>query len=401
MRVVFGIDVSKATSTVAVVVNKNKVAGFEVQNNRSGFDKLLKSLANFQKPEIVFEATGLYSRRLRVFLDDYGYRYTQLNPLASKKQLDRLRPNKSDKNDAFNLAETQFQISRALTYVQAPVYQSLLDWSRFYDQVTVDAVKDKNRLHKALQCTFPEVENLLNAPTGHLYWHLLRQFPISSTVTKLSSTQLSKTIEKLPHVSHQRSIELANRLSQLASESYPCVGEKSAMVEEVCYLATELLRLDTQKTEIINKMAILAQNLPELDILESIPGISINTAVRLIGELGDVRRFKSANKLNAFEGIDLRHFESGEFVAVDHISKRGNPYARKILFRTILNIMTSSRTKPSHINDYIVRKKKQSSGKSSFKKIAIGAIHHLNRTMYHLITTNQKYDYPRAQPKLR
>ncbi|MGF2384930.1 IS110 family transposase [Lentilactobacillus otakiensis] len=401
MRVVFGIDVSKATSTVAVVVNKNKVAGFEVQNNRSGFDKLLKSLTNFQKPEIVFEATGLYSRRLRVFLDDYGYRYTQLNPLASKKQLDRLRPNKSDKNDAFNLAETQFQITQALTYVQAPVYQSLLDWSRFYDQVTVDAVKDKNRLHKALQCTFPEVENLFNAPTGHLYWHLLRQFPISSTVTKLSSTQLSKTIEKLPHVSHQRSIELANRLSQLASESYPCVGEKSAMVEEVCYLATELLRLDTQKTVIINKMAILAQNLPELDILESIPGISINTAVRLIGELGDVRRFKSANKLNAFEGIDLRHFESGEFVAVDHISKRGNPYARKILFRTILNIMTSSRTKPSHINDYIVRKKKQSSGKSSFKKIAIGAIHHLNRTMYHLITTNQKYDYPRAQPKLR
>lgn len=173
MRVVFGIDVSKATSTVAIVVNRNQVAGWEIPNNRVGFRKLLASLRNFKKPEIVFEATGLYSRRLRVFLDDYGYRYTQLNPLASKKQLDRLRPNKTDKNDAHNLAETQFQIDRALTYCQQPVYQELLDWSRSYDQVTCDSVTAKNRLHKALQCTFPEAEQILDSPTGHLYWHLL------------------------------------------------------------------------------------------------------------------------------------------------------------------------------------------------------------------------------------
>ena len=41
-------------------------------------------------------------------------------------------------------------------------------------------------------------------------------------------------------------------------------------------------------------------------------------------------RFQSTDQINAFTGIDLRHYESGNFLAKEHITKRGNPYARKI-----------------------------------------------------------------------
>ncbi|WP_172885084.1 IS110 family transposase, partial [Lentilactobacillus buchneri] len=64
MRVTFGIDVSKATSEIAIVVNGQAVSHFKITNNQPGFNKLQKSLNDFQNPEIVFEATGLYSRRL-------------------------------------------------------------------------------------------------------------------------------------------------------------------------------------------------------------------------------------------------------------------------------------------------------------------------------------------------
>ena len=75
----------------------------------------------------------------------------------------------------------------------------------------------------------------------------------------------------------------------------------------------------------------MAQPLPEYEILLSIPGRAETTATSIIGELGDIRRFHSANQINAFIGIDLRHYESGDFLAKEHITKRGNPYARKIL----------------------------------------------------------------------
>ncbi|WP_374043099.1 transposase [uncultured Lactobacillus sp.] len=77
-----------------------------------------------------------------------------------------------------------------------------------------------------------------------------------------------------------------------------------------------------------------------------------------------------------FIGIDLRHYESGNYVANDHISKRSNTVARKILFKSIQSIAMVSHYHPSHINDSYQRKK-QSSERGT-KKIAIATMLHFN-----------------------
>ncbi|MGG6819118.1 UNVERIFIED_CONTAM: transposase, partial [Streptococcus canis] len=81
-------------------------------NDAIGFSRLLKDLKSVQNPEIIFEATGVYSRRLQAFLEDNNYAYTRLNPLEAKKQLDSLRVRKTDKIDAEKLAESQFFLNR-------------------------------------------------------------------------------------------------------------------------------------------------------------------------------------------------------------------------------------------------------------------------------------------------
>ncbi|MFX4025217.1 transposase, partial [Streptococcus suis] len=83
----------------------------------------------------------------------------------------------------------------------------------------------------------------------------------------------------------------------------------------------------------------------------SSPGRAETTATRIIGELGDIRRFQSANQINAFIGIDRRHYESGNFLAKEHITKRGNPYARKMLFKCIHHIASARHITPSEIAD--------------------------------------------------
>ena len=85
MRTVFGIDVSKASSEVAILVNGEKIHGYTMLNDAIGFNRLLNDLKTVHNPEIIFEATGVYSRHLRAFLEEYGYAYTQLNPLEAKK----------------------------------------------------------------------------------------------------------------------------------------------------------------------------------------------------------------------------------------------------------------------------------------------------------------------------
>ena len=398
MRTVFGIDVSKASSEVAIVINGEKIHGYTMPNDAIGFTRLLDDLKTVQKPEIIFEARGVYSRRLKAFLEKNGYAYTQLNPLEAKEQLDSLRVRKTDKIDAKTLAISQFVLNRKPTYIQEEVYQELRDLSRFYQNLTEDIVRTKNRLHKVLQVTFPEMENILSTPTREQYWNLVMTFPYKDFVLELSKDELLEGIRQSTskRISDKRVAYLAQKLAALANQSYCAVKKNSPILEEVRYYAKELLRLSEQRQAVLEQMVELAQPLPEYEILLSIPGIAETTATSMIGELGDIRRFQSANQINAFIGIDLRHYESGNFLAKEHITKRGNPYARKILFKCIHNIAAASHTNHCHIEDFYEKRKRQSQTTST-KPHTIASIHRLIRTMYYLITHNKLYDYTSTQ----
>lgn len=394
MRTVFGIDVSKASSEVAILVNGERVQGYSIPNDVIGFSRLFQDVTQVVHPEIIFEATGMYSRRLEAFLKNNGYVYTKLNPLEAKKQLDSLRHRKTDKIDAETLAQTQFVLNRKPSYIQEEIFEQIRDLSRFYQNLTEDIVRSKNRLHKVLQTTFPEIEKLLAAPTGVQYWNLIVAFPIASLVLEVTRPELENLIRQSTNqrVSEKRIITLTDKLLELAEQSYPSVSLNSPMLEIVRYYAQELLRLNTQRQSILEDMIERAQTLPEYDILLSIPGIAETTATSIIGELGDIRRFHSSNQINAFIGIDLRHYQSGDYLAQEHITKRGNPYARKIFFKAIHNIVSASRTKPSHIADFYEKRKRQSPN-SSTKPYTIASMHRLIRCLYYLITHNKNYDY--------
>ncbi|WP_153992173.1 transposase, partial [Streptococcus suis] len=149
------------------------------------------------------------------------------------------------------------------------------------------------------------------------YWNLVIAFPCKDFVLELSKDELSKSIRlsTSKRISDKRVAYLAEKLTALANQSYCAVKKTSPVLEEVRYYAKELLRLFEQRQTVLDKMVTLAKPLPEYDILLSIPGIAETTATSIIGELGDIRRFQSANQINAFIGIDLRHYESGNFLA--------------------------------------------------------------------------------------
>ena len=396
MCAVFRIDVSKTSSEVAILVNGEKVHGYTIPNDIVGFSRLLEDLKTVSNPKIIFEATGVYSRRLQAFLEENSYDYTRLNPLEAKKQLDGLRVRKTDKIDAEKLASSQFVLNRKPTYVQEEVYQNLHDLSRFYQNLTEDIVRTKNRLHKILQVAFPEIEILLSTPTGEQYWNLVSIFPTKHWVLELSEVELKETIRQSTskRISENRVGNLAEKLVGLAKQSYSAISKTSPMIEEVKYNAQELIRLTNRREQVLEQLIELAKPLPEYEILLSIPGIAETTATSVIDELGDIRRFKSSNQ--RFYRLDIKHYESGDFLGQEHITKRGNPYARKILYKCIHNIASASHTNPCHIANFYEKRKRQSQ-KTSTKPHTITSIHRLIRKMYYLITHNKLYDYSLTQ----
>jgi transposase len=401
MDIVFGIDVSKHSSNIAILIEQKVYKEFKIQNDRHGFEILEDELDGLTSPQIIFESSGIYSRSIRAFLIRNGWQYTEINPLAAKKDMDSFRHNKNDRLDAVSLAMAMSQHHYKPTFQEQPVYSELHDLERTYQELNEDIVRAKNRLHQKLQLAFPEIERFLSVTDGALYWHIVQQFPHPSLVLEMGITELARLIlEATPkNMGERRSLVLAQHLQDLAYNSAPAVENCTHAVQAVIYLAGEVERLDTLKKKTIDEMTEISANLQEIPILQSIPGIGIKTAVCLVAELGDIRRFRKPNAINAYIGIDLIQYQSGDFEMGQHIRKRGNTYARKILFKAVLNIVSVSRYHPSNISLFYQRKK-QSSGDIHTKKIAIAAMGRLNRTIYHLIKNNEFYDPMKFTPEL-
>ncbi|MCD5435485.1 IS110 family transposase, partial [Lactobacillus delbrueckii subsp. lactis] len=68
------------------MVNGQKVNDYAISNDMVGFNQLLGDLKQVTNPQIIFEATGVYSRRLQAFLDMHDLRYVMMNPLEAKRK---------------------------------------------------------------------------------------------------------------------------------------------------------------------------------------------------------------------------------------------------------------------------------------------------------------------------
>jgi transposase len=70
---------------------------------------------------------------------------------------------------------------------------------------------------------------------------------------------------------------------------------------------------------------------PEIKLLRSIPGIGKISSHLLLAEIGDIKRFRTKERLCSFAGLCPRIYCSGEVEQRGHISKAGNAYMRWIL----------------------------------------------------------------------
>lgn len=396
-NVIFGIDVSSKSSSVCVVIDRIKQGDtFKITNDSFGYQELLDHLNRYLiTPLVVFEATGVYSLSLQAFLEDHHINYLKLNPLKAKKLMDNnLRHNKTDKVDAYRLAMIQFNAPQKLAVPQSRQYHELQNASRYYEELTRALVVTKNQLHRNLQSTFPQIEQMFSAPSGRNYWAIVSLFPHAKFVLSKSKQQVVQLLLTIPGIGKQRAQYLTARIFTLANAAYPYDASDSIIVRAIQRNISTLFSLQQERDYIIDYMEKLIRKVDSkaLNIYLSIPGIAKITAVRLLAELGDLRRFDTSAQIDAFVGIDPGRYQSGEKDSHLGITKHGNHIARKILYRTITQMETVRATQPCHITDYYDMKKR-SSNSLGYKKIAIASVHKLIRTMFALIKHDQLYDY--------
>ena len=124
-----------------------------------------------------------------------------------------------------------------------------------------------------------------------------------------------------------------------------------SVLREMFYQVCEEIReLEARKRSLEEELLALAQQTPDVERLQSIPGIGLLTATALVGFVGDIQRFPSGRHFASYLGLTPREHSSGERRRLGRINKCGDSYLRTLLIhggRSLLWSAHRRNAKPS------------------------------------------------------
>lgn len=157
-------------------------------------------------------------------------------------------------------------------------------------------------------------------------WYKLHSY--NDSITTVHATKLMNTIESIEH-------NIQSLRATLASYSTFC-NEQNINENECMYgIKKTIIELEKQKIKLQNSLTISCEKTPywsKIKQLASIPWISERIATMLVIWFWN-HEFKNKNQLYAFTWYDPKLKQSGQSALYGRISKRWNPYIRKILYQ--------------------------------------------------------------------
>ena len=368
-----GIDVSKDKSTVCMLRPYGEVveAPYNIDHTEQALNTLIEHIKSFDEDvKVVLEATGGYHQVVVAKLLTSNIFTVVVNPYIMKKYCAAtLRKAKTDKIDSIRIANYGIDHWFSMTAYCPPdeIYKELKLLGRQYEQYVRLKVSCKIQLANLLDGVMPGIKSILQGTVPaystkdklcdfvEKYWHY-------DNIKKMSEKQFLSDYEKWTKRKGYRYNESqAIAIYQLSKNNIPTLKSSTPSTKMLVLQAVKSVReAELTLSLIISQMQEIASTLPEYSVVREMKGVGDVLSVRLIGEIGDVRRFRNGSSLVAFAGIDAPPYESGKFVGTNrNISKRGSSTLRKIGYEIMHSLKVSKPTEDSAVYDFIIKKENE------------------------------------------
>lgn len=367
-RLVVGIDIGKSKADLALLRPDGQLLELHhaFANGVSGYDQakqwLLQILAEQGLNGIDFavEATSYYWLPLYIQLCQdrelaaYQPRQALLNAGWVKWYKKSFPPNhKSDKSDPFYIAERLRTLPDPLWWHYDPHWLSLRLLTRLRFHLSQGLAREKNHYQLFLFLAYSSYSQAkpFSDPFGVFSQWLLAHPEVLDELRPLPPDKLAEQLSQLSGRPLADPQGLAERLYQVLHDSYPLPEAIDPTVNTILqHLASLIQAFQTQIHALETAIAqrLLVEPYPEVDWLDSIPGIGKVFSAAIAAEIAGLQRFATPPKwdpkhhayrarnardiedaLAKFAGLWWPQNASGQFEAEDlALSKRGNAYLR-------------------------------------------------------------------------
>ncbi|WP_454310939.1 IS110 family transposase, partial [Staphylococcus epidermidis] len=228
-----GVDISKRSSVVAHYKNGKFQKEFFIQNNKNGYNYLLKYLNDLHHPQLIFESTGIYSRGMQRFCCVNQINYIQMNPLEAKFKTSTLRSWKTDQADAHKLACLGPTLKQTGNLpIHELIFFELRERVRFHLEIENEQNRLKFQILELLHQTFPGLERLFSSRYSIIALNIAEIFTHPDMVLDIDKdvliTHIFNSTDK--GMSMDKATKYALQLRVIAQESYPNVDRHSFLV---------------------------------------------------------------------------------------------------------------------------------------------------------------------------
>ncbi|CDC43746.1 putative uncharacterized protein [Firmicutes bacterium CAG:449] len=140
---------------------------------------------------------------------------------------------------------------------------------------------------------------------------LLKKYSHPNQLKNKNPETLAKYLMKETCHHYNETINEANKIIEYCKNCCSGCSETSVNCKVSKDLIIQLNDKIQEQDNCLNQIIDLAKDLPNYELLLSIPGISNNLASRIIAELGDINRFSRIRQITAYAGLDSHINQSG------------------------------------------------------------------------------------------
>jgi transposase len=388
-----GIDVGKGYSDFLLLDSEKQILeeGFVLNDTKKGRQTLTRLIESWFADGLTqlycgVESTVGYENNWYSHLCNLAGRYeikvARLNPKAVKAcgEAAMVRT-QTDQVSAFTIASYMIGWPEKITYSprtdypEDPLWLEIRQQVRFLDMLIKQCVQLTNQLEKLLYQQLGEL--LIYCRNGIPEWlvRLLARYPSRKHLLRAGQAKVAA----IKGLSQAKAGSLLGKIEEDQPTS------SASICHTIQATSRQIVHLQTQ---IKNEKKFLSEQFgdhPDVKLLDSIKGVGVDSAVRMVVEIEDITRFDSASKLCAYFGVHPTWKQSGDGIWYQGMSKKGRSAMRATLFMCSL---TAIRWNPSLRKLYHNFRAK---GMNHYQAMGV-VMHKLLRIVYGILKHKTPYD---------
>lgn len=391
-----GLDLHKDTHT-AVIIDcwDEKIDSITIENKPSDFTQLMNKvnkIAGKLTPVYGLEDVHGYGRSLAVFLIEKGMIVKEVNSaLSFMERMSYPTTKKSDDWDAKCIASVLLRKLDTLPDANPQdLYWTIKMMVNRRDAIVKSITTLTNQLHEQLNYNYPSYKKFFSDVNSKTALAFYEEYPSPKHLRSVTDEDLAEFLRKPSH--NSCSTRKAKEILDIVESDGDTTREYQesrdfiiqSIVRDIAFKSEEIKKVETEMRKLLKLLDLK---------LETIPGIDTVTAIALVAHIGDIKRFRNADKLAKFSGIAPVNFSSAG-KGKDKKSKQGNRELYGVFyFLAVQQIQVSKKGTPRNPVFLEYYKRKVSEGKTKIQAL-VCVMRRFNNIIYGMMKNKTEYILP-------